>query len=53
MKFLLMGLGCYSLIAGMWLDSTAIGGNPVALMLGCWFGITLIFGAIVLAIAKK
>jgi hypothetical protein len=53
MKYLLMLLGCYSVIVGVYLDSTATTGNFTALLLGSYLGATLIFVAVVVALSGR
>jgi hypothetical protein len=48
-----MALGCFSIITALYYENTTNDGNPIHLLVGFYLGITLIFGALVLAIAKK
>jgi len=53
MKYLLMALGAMSILTGLYYENTDTSGNPIHFLIGGYLGITLIFGAIVVAIGER
>ena len=53
MKYLLMALGCFAILTGLYYENTDTTGNPIHFMIGGYLGITLIFGALIVAIGER
>jgi hypothetical protein len=53
MKYLLMALGAMSILTGLYYENTDTSGNPIHFLIGGYLGITLILGAIVVAIGER